>query len=124
MINLYTLINSQIENICSCFVDHYPEDEDKVYPYVEIKFPNILPHNSYWENVLMEIEVWDNKGTDIREIEGLVDLIDSKLKNLRYNDSFFNVSIQRNTPYRLSLPDPEIHIQRRQLRYIATVYSK
>jgi len=124
MTDLYTLINSKIENICNTFVGHYPEDGKKVYPYTEIKIPNIVPNNSFSDNVLVEIDIWDNKGTDIREIEGLVDAINLALNRLQYNDLVMNASINKNTPYRLSLPDPEPHIQRRQLRYVMKVYYK
>lgn len=124
MIDLYSFINSQIENICNTFVDHYPEDEeDKEYPFVEIKFPNIVPNNSYSDNNLLEIDIWNDEGTDIREIEALADAINLVLNRLQYNDSEMQISINKNTPYRISLQDPETHIQRRQLRYIVTTYK-
>ena len=53
LLDLYTLINSKIQPICNCFVDHYPEDETKTYPYVEFRFPNTLPNNSFSDNVLI-----------------------------------------------------------------------
>lgn len=132
MLDLFTLINSKIEPICTCFVDHYPEDQmddagnvmPKDYPYVEIRFPNILPNNSFSDNNLLEVDIWDDKATDIREIEGITDAVHKALNRLQYNDAVMNVSINRNTPYLLNLPDPIIHIQRRQLRYIVTVYYK
>jgi len=124
MIDLYTLINSKIEPICNCFVDHYPEDEKRVYPYVEFRFTNILPNNSYSDNNQLEINILDDKATDIREIENITDAIHLVLNRLQYNDSKLQVSINRDTPYRLSLPDPITHIQRRKLRYVVTVYEK
>jgi hypothetical protein len=124
MLNIYTLLSSLIDPICPCFVDHFPEDETKVFPYVEINFINILPNNSYSDNNLLEVDIWDDKGTDIREIEGIADAIHKALNRLQYNDANMNVSINRNTPYRLVLPDPIIHIQRRQLRYVVLAYLK
>ena len=124
MLDLYTLIYSIINPICSAFADHYPEDEEKVYPYVEIKFPNALPNNTFSDNNLLEIDIWNNKGTDITEIEGIADNIHKTLNRLQVNNTNMNVSINRNTPFRLVLPDPIIHIQRRELRYIVTVYNK
>lgn|GEM_PF-1215675 len=143
MLDLYTLIYNQIMPIivthnygfyspaqvyddatCATYVDHYPEDQKKVYPYAEIKFPNSLPNNSFSDNNLLEVDIWDDKATDIREIEGITDAIHKALNRLQYNDAVMNVSINRNTPHRLSLPDPIIHIQRRQLRYIVTAYYK
>lgn len=124
MLNIYTLIAGIIEPICPCYVDHFNEDEVKVFPYVEIKLPNILPNNSFSDNNLLEIDIWDDKATDIREIEGITDAIHKALNRLQYNDAVMNVSINRNTPFRLVLPDPIIHVQRRELRYIMTVYKK
>jgi hypothetical protein len=124
MLELYTLIYNIINPICTAFADHYPEDETKAYPYAEIKFPNALPNNEFSDKNLLEVDIWDDKGTDITEIEGLTDTIHKALNRLQYNDTVMNVSINRNTPYKLVLPDPVLHIQRRELRYIVTVYMK
>lgn len=124
MLELYTLIYNIVNPLCPCFADHYPEEDKKVFPYAEIKFPNALPNNTFSDNNILEIDIWDNKGTDITEIEGITDTIHKALNRLQYNDTKMNVSINRNTPYRLVLPDPIIHIQRRQLRYVVTIYNK
>lgn len=126
MLELYKILSNIIEPICTCYVDHYPTDQDgasKVYPYVEINFPNSLPNNSFSDNNLLEIDIWDNKDTDIREIEVITDAIHKELNRFHYIDATMQVSINRNNPYRLSLPDPIINIQRRQLRYIVTAYQ-
>lgn len=126
MLGLYTLINSIIEPICNCYVGHYPEDQDgnttKIYPYVEINFPNSTPNNSFSENNLLEISIWDDKSTDINEIETITDSIDKQLNKLKFIDSKMLVSIYRNTPHRLQLIDPIAHIQHRQLRYVVKSY--
>ena len=128
MLELYGLLAGIVEPICPCFVDHYPETEKKVYPFAEIRFPNVLPNDFCDYDIsdfnLLEIDVWDDKGTDITGIEQMTSAIHKELKRLRYSDDARYVSISANTPYRLSLPDPEIHIQRRQLRYVVTVYYK
>ena len=128
MLEVYTLIASIIEPICPCFVDHYPTDQNgettKVYPYCEIKFPNILPNNTFSDNNLLQIDIWDDKDTDIREIEGIADAIHKALNFYNVNIDTFQMSITSNTPYKLELPDPQINIQKRQLRYICKVYYK
>ena len=124
MLDLYTLIYNIINPICSAFADHYPEEETKIYPYAEIKFPNALPNNTFSDNNLLEVDIWNNKGTDITEIEGITDAIHKALNRLQVNNTTMNVSINRNTPFRLVLPDPIIHIQRRQLRYVVLTYNK
>lgn len=124
MLNLYTLLSGIIEPICPCFVGHYPTTEEKVYPYCEIKFPNTLPNNSFSENNLLDVDIWNNKDTDIRDIEGITDAIHLALNRLHYIDDVMQVSINRNTPYRLELADEMIGIQRRELRYTVKVYYK
>jgi len=124
MLELYTLLSGKIEPICTCYVGHYPTEKKKIYPYVEIKFPNSIPNNSFSDNNLLEVSIWDNKDTDITGIENMTDSIHKALNRLQYNDMKMNVSINRNNPYRLELPDPILNIQRRQLRYTVKVYYK
>jgi len=129
--DLYTLINSMIEGIITTFVGHYPTDQlddngqvvPKVYPYAEINSPNVSPNNSFSDNNNLTIDIWDDKDTDITEIEGLTDSIHAVLNRFQQNDVGMNVSINRDKPYRLKLEDPSQGIQRRQLRYIVTVYK-
>ena len=123
ILDIYTLLSGIIEPICPCFVSEYPTDTEKTYPYVVINFPNSLPNNSFSDNNLLEVDVWDDKGTDIREIETMTDNIHFVLNNLHYIDAKMQLTIARNTPYRLKLPDEMIGIQRRQLRYIVKVYK-
>jgi len=124
MLDVYTLLNNIIEPICPCFTGHYPTTETKVYPFVEVKFPNITPGNSYSDINLLQVDIWDNKDTNIIEIETKTDLIHKALNKLRYNDSKMQLTINRDFPYRLELLDPEINIQRRQLRYTVKIYYK
>jgi hypothetical protein len=132
MLDVYTILSNIIEPIVPCFVGHYPTDQldengnviPKVYPYAEIKFPNILPNNSFSDNNLLEVDIWDNKDTDITEIESICDSIHKALNKYHYNDGNMDISINRNSPYKLELPDSLLNIQRRQLRYIVRVYYK
>lgn len=124
MLELYKLLDSIINPLCPNYSDHYPETKTKVYPYSETKLGDALPNNSFSDNIPLAIDIWDNKGTDIREIEGIADSIHKALNRLQYNDQTMNISINRDKPYRLSLLDSAPHIQRRELRYIITVYYK
>lgn len=128
MVDVYGYLFNLIDPICSCWVGHYPTNQDgednKVYPYVEIKFPNILPNNTFSDNNLLEVDIWDDKDTDINEIEAITDSVHNKLNFFNVNTDTFQMSITRNTPYRLELPDPTPNIQRRQLRYLVKVYYK
>ena len=130
--DVYTLINNLIEGTINTFVGHYPTNQTdengqevpKVYPYAEINFPNILPNNTYSDKNLLTIDIWDNKDTDIREIEALSVAIHKIINRTQYNDVDMNVSINRDVPYKLDITDPGPYLQRRQLRYLATVYYK
>ncbi len=131
MMDLYTLLYNLINPLCDCYVDHYPTEQldeksnqvPKVYPFCEIIFPNILLNNSFSDNNLLEVNVWDNKDTDINEVELITDNIHKTLNRYHYIDETMQVSINRETPYRLDLPDEVIGIQRRKLRYKVTVYK-
>jgi len=123
MLAVYALLSSLIEPICTCFVGHYPTEEKKVYPYVEIKFPTSVPNNSFSDNNLLQVDIWDDKDTDIRDIEGITDLIYKQLNKLHHTDNVMQLSIYRDRPYRLEIIDEMIGIQRRQLRYVCKVYK-
>ena len=127
MVDVYALIANIIEPLVPCFVDHYPTDQEgkpKVYPYAEITFPNIMPNNSFSDSNLLQIDIWDDKDTDITEIDSITDVIHKALNWLNVDNMKFQASIFRNTPYRLELPDPLPNIQRRQLRYVLRIYYK
>ena len=128
----YTLIYNLISPLADAYVGHYPTDQHdlagnevpKVYPYAEINFPSISPNNICSDKNQLTIDVWSNKDTDIRDIEILCDKIHAVINRTQYNDQDMNCSINRDTPYRLKIEDPSLYIQRRQLRYIATIYYK
>jgi hypothetical protein len=124
MLKVYELLSGIIEPICPCFVGHYPTEEKKVYPYVEIKFPTSIPNNSFSDNNLLQVDIWDDNDTDIREIEYITDLIHKALNRYHHIDDKVQLSINRDRPYRLELPDPQINIQRRQLRYTVKIYYR
>lgn len=127
MLDIYTIINSQIENIVNSFVGDYPtldNEQNKVYPYATINFSSVLVNNSFSDKNLLEIDIWDNLGTDIRNVEIITDAIHNVLNKFHYNDSNLDILITRNNPFRLKLPDANINIIRRQLRYIVRVYYK
>lgn len=124
MLKVYKFLSNIIEPICPCYVGHYPTIEEKIYPYCEIKFPNILPNNSFSDNNLLQIDIWDDKDTDIREIEGITDSITKALYPFHYNDENMDLNIYKNSPYRLDLPDPIPNIQRRELRFNLKIYYK
>ncbi len=131
MLDLYVLLSSILEPIVPTWVGHYPTLQQdingltipKVYPFAEIKFPNILPNNRYSDNNLLTIDIWNNLDTDITEIEGICDEIHEALNYMHEITPTIAVSITRDRPYKLEIPDPDINIQRRQLRYVVNIYA-
>ena len=123
MVDLYGILYNVINPICDCYVDHYGTTDTKVYPYCEIKFPNILVNNEFSDNNLLQIDIWDDKDTDIRGIEAITDQIHKVLNKLHYIDANMQFSINRETPYRLILSDVDLTLQRRELRYKLTIYQ-
>ena len=102
----------------------YPNKKDKEYPYCEFKFANILPNNEISNKNILQIDVWDNRGNDIEKIETITANIYDALVNKSIKTDGMFLKINRNSPCVLTLPDPEIDIQRRELRFIVTVYKR
>jgi len=131
MMDLYTLLYNMINPIVNTFVGHYPTEQlddngnqvPKIYPFAEINFPSITGNNSFSDNNLLEVDIWNNLDTDIRIIEDLTDQIHLVLNRFHYIDDKMQFSINKEIPYRLVLPDEVIGIQRRKLRYKLTVYK-
>jgi len=123
MLEVYKILYDLVNPLCPCYVDHYPDTEEKIYPYCEIKFPNVVDNNSNSDNYFLELNVFDNKAQDIRNIENLTDSIHNLLKNKTICNANMAVYIKDNTPYRLKLDDPLTHIQSRQIRLVLLVYK-
>ena len=124
MMPLYDLILSLINPICPSFADHYPTTQTKVYPYVEISFPYVNPNNTYSDNVLLFVDIWDNQSGSVEEIETIAENIDKALNRLKYNDDKIQLSIYKNNPFRYPITDVNVDLQRRQLRFVLKTYYK
>lgn len=120
--DLYNTIYNLISPFCECYADTYPVTQDKVYPYCTITFPTINENNEYSDNNLLQLDIWDNKSGDIREIEGIADSIYKTLYKQIINDKDKLLVINKATPWRLVFTDPDILIQRRQLKFIIKSY--
>lgn len=129
MLELYKLIYDILNPICNSYADHYPttleqEDGHKNYPYIEFSFQYAMPNNTYSDNDLLYVDIWNNKSGSIVEIETIADSVNKALNRLQVNTDKFQVCICKNNPYRFPIPDTDVNIQRRQLRYIVRVYEK
>ena len=93
-----------------------------------LTFPNITQNNEYSDLNQLVIDVWNNKSGQVTEIETITDNLLTAIlqgKNIR-NIITNNMVIQifKDTPHRLKLPDSDINIQRRELRFLIKLYEK
>lgn len=127
MLNLYDYIIEEINPICECYSDEYPQDKEvaegkKVYPYATILMYTGIPNNEYSDDNLIYIDIWSNQH-GITEVETLTDAIYNKLNKLKIMKDDMFIQIFRNNPCRLNLNDPEPNLKRRQLRFIVKTYE-
>jgi hypothetical protein len=121
MLDLYKYVTSKLNSIgIKPYTDYIPTE--KAYPYVQFKFTNALP-NGWSELNLLQIDVWD-KSISIIQVENITDSIDKIFNRLNETTADFCIQVYRNNPHRLSIPDTDMEIRRRQLRYIIKIYRK
>lgn len=119
---MYDIVYKLISPIVDSYKDHYPTSKERHFPYSEFKFSAITPNNYYSDYYLLQIDVWDNKGNDIQEIEQIVSNLYVNLnRQLIKTDDLF-MQINENAPCVLNLVDPMDNIQRRQLKFLCKVY--
>lgn len=129
MLDIYSLIYNILNPICNTYADHYPttleqESGHKNYPYIEFSFPYIMPNNTFSNNNLLYVDIWNNKSGSIEEIETIADKAEKALNRLQINNDKLQICIYKNNPFRFPVPDTDINIQRRELRFICKVYEK
>ncbi|MFL0251408.1 hypothetical protein ACJDT4_13375 [Clostridium neuense] len=93
-----------------------------------LTFPNVTQNNEYSDLNQLVIDVWNDKSGQVEEIETITDnLITAILqgKNTRIiKTENMLVQIYKDNPFRLKLPDPDVNIQRRELRFLIKLYEK
>ena len=124
MLNLYDVIFNVINLTVDSYAEHYPTEMTKKYPYAEFNFPNITANNEYSDLNQLQIDIWNNKSGQVEEIETITDNLVKALdkKIIKTNDML--IQIFKDKPFRLKLPDPDINIQRRELRFLVKLYER
>ena len=89
-----------------------------------LTFPNIIENNRYSDLNQLRIDVWDNKSGQVTEIETITDNLVKALNKKIINTGDMLIQIFKDTPFRLRLPDPDINIQRRELRFLVKLYER
>lgn len=100
-------------------------NQNAIFPYVVFNIVTSSITEKNREDVIIEIDIWDyvKDGYDaVLNVELLTNKIDKFLKNNRHNDEESVFIFQKIN--RLSLPDEDKNIKRRQLRYVVKYYDK
>ncbi|MCH3962690.1 MAG: hypothetical protein LKE46_00210 [Clostridium sp.] len=89
-----------------------------------LTFPNITANNEYSDLNQLQIDIWSNKSGQVAEIEAITDNLVKALNKKIINTGDMLIQIFKDNPYRLKLPDSDINIQRRELRFLVKLYEK
>lgn len=89
-----------------------------------LTFPNSNPNNEYSDINQLVIDIWDNKSGQVEEIETITDNLVKVLNKKIINNDDMLIQIFKDNPFRLKLPDPDINIQRRELKFLVKVYER
>lgn len=124
MTDLAVYVVNQIKNVTNKVYPEFAPSEE-TFPYVIYKFPSTNELSVDSSNVIMEIDIWDRarSGHDsFADIERLTTAIDVLFKDARYIDEKMFLIIQKLS--RMSIPDTDPSIRRRQLRYNIKMYQR
>lgn len=129
MLALYDIIYGLISPFVDTYADGYPKEKEvqegtKIYPYAEFSFSNSYPGNEYSDLNWLQVDIWDNKSGQVQEIETIADNIYKALNKVNIKTDNVLIQIYRNTPCRLKLADPDVNIQRRELKFIIKTYER
>lgn len=93
-----------------------------------LTFPSITANNEYSDLNQLVIDIWNNKSGQVEEIETITDnLIIAILQGKNTRNIITNnmvIQIFKDNPFRLKLPDSDINIQRRELKFLIKFYEK
>lgn len=89
-----------------------------------LTFPSINQNNEYSDLNQLQIDIWNNKSGQVTEIETITDNLVKALDKKIIKTEDMLIQIYKDTPHRLKLPDSDINIQRRELRFLVKLYEK
>ena len=92
------------------------------FPLIVVNFPSTEDIQNR-QNVNIEIDIWySNKANTIISAETIIDKIDEKLRKLNCTIDNVCISVDRQNIWKLSIPDVQDDVLRKQLKYTAKVY--
>ncbi|MCD2345817.1 hypothetical protein [Clostridium guangxiense] len=91
-------------------------------------FPSINQNNEYSDLNQLVIDIWSNKSGQVEEIETITDnlviaILQGKNTRIIKTENML-IQIYKDNPFRLKLPDSDINIQRRELKFLIKLYEK
>jgi hypothetical protein len=100
--------------------DRAPAKEE--FPFVTFKAPSTFQGEDTTENIMVEVDVWDNRGNNIAELESITKDISKEFHKKTYEDEKMFLIFERESL--LNIPDPEEQIRRRQIRFKVKYYNR
>lgn len=123
MLNIMKFLTRELKNLTPR-VFNENATPNAIFPYVvfNIRTSSVVERDR--EDVIIEIDIWDYQkdGYDaIVNVELLTNKIDKYLKSVRHIEDDSLLIFEKIN--RLSLPDEDSNIKRRQLRYLVKYYE-
>lgn len=124
MLNIVKYLIKELKNITPR-VYNEKATKEAIFPYVVVNFAtsNIIEKDR--EDIILEINIWDymkDSYDAFVAVEELTNRIDKFLKGNRHIDDNQLLIFQKIN--RLSIPDTDENIRRRQLRYVVKYYDR
>lgn len=96
--------------------------ENAVFPYIVVDFPTTLDDGEEFQNVVVDIDIWDSNNTnDTTTLETLAETIDSILNKTTISNSDLSVTFYLDN--KLSIIDDDKRIKRRKYIYQARLWE-
>lgn len=90
-------------------------------PFAVFKVPSIYQQQNY-ETLTLEIDVYDNKGTNILDLETATNNIAKAFHKKIYLDAKMALVFQKESI--LHIPEPDEQLRRRQIKLIVKYYNR
>lgn len=90
-------------------------------PFAVFKVPSIYQQQNC-ETLTLEIDIYDNKGTNILDLETATNNIAKSFHNKRYIDAKMLLIFEKESI--LHLPEPDEQLRRRQIRITVKYFNR
>jgi hypothetical protein len=95
--------------------------EGSLYPLTVFNLTSAFKTEDYKYRFFLEINIWDNRGNNIKELLETVENLQNAIDNCIYDDK--NINLRFKLESIITLDEIEHHLRRRQLRFIVNYYQ-